>query len=66
MLEVKFEEKPDIYKELYYAAGKLYEIMKNPQAAEEAYQKILEVDYSYRNTVNRLNKLQGGGDGPAN
>ena len=66
MAEVKFEEKPDIYKELYYAAGKLYEIMKNPQAAEEAYQKILEVDYEYRNTVNRLNKLQGGGDGPAN
>jgi tetratricopeptide (TPR) repeat protein len=65
MVEVTFEEKPDIYKELYYAAGKLYEIMKNPKAAEEAYQKILEVDYNYRNTVNRLNKLQGGGDGPA-
>ncbi|MGE5192719.1 MAG: tetratricopeptide repeat protein [Deltaproteobacteria bacterium] len=64
MLEVKFDEKPDIYKELHYAAGKLYEIMKNPKAAEEAYQKILEVDYNDRNTVNRLNKLQGG-DGSA-
>ena len=28
-------------------------------AAEEAYQKVLEVDYSFRDTVDRLNKLQG-------
>jgi tetratricopeptide (TPR) repeat protein len=64
MLELNFEDQPEIYKELYYAAGKLYEIMKNPKAAEEAYQKILEVDYNYRNTVARLNKLQGGDGSP--
>jgi tetratricopeptide (TPR) repeat protein len=61
MLEIKFDENPDAFKELYYAAGKLYELLKNPKAAEECYQKILEVDYNYRNTVARLNKLQGGG-----
>jgi len=65
MAEVKYEEKPDVYKDLYYAAGRLYEEMKNVQAAEDAYQKVLEVDYNFRDTVKRLNKLQGGGDAPA-
>jgi len=64
MLDVKFDEKPDTFKDLHYAAGKLYELLKNPQAAEESYQKILEVDYNYRNTVARLNNLQGAGGTP--
>jgi tetratricopeptide (TPR) repeat protein len=62
MPEVKFDDKPDLYKDLYYTAGKLYEKMKNFAAAEEAFQKVLEVDYSFRDTVDRLNKLQGGGE----
>jgi len=61
MPEVKFDDQPDVYKDLYYAAARLYEKMKNIPAAEEAYQKVLEVDYSFRDTVERLNKLQGGG-----
>lgn len=66
MVDMKFEEKPDSYKELFYSAGVLYEQMKNLPAAEEAYQKILEVDYSYKDAVARLNKLQGGAaEGPA-
>ncbi len=66
MADMKYEEKPDAYKDLYYSAGRLYEEMKNPAAAEEAYQKVLEVDYSYKDTVARLNKLQGGAvEGPA-
>lgn len=60
--EIKFEEKPDVYKELYYAAGVLNEELKNLPAAEEAYQKVLEVDYNFRDTVKRLNKLQGAAD----
>ena len=59
MPDVKFDDKPDVYKDLYYAAGRLYEEMKNVKAAEEAYQKVLEVDYTFRDTVDRLNKLQG-------
>lgn len=62
MAEIKYEDKPDVYKDLYYAAGRLYEEAKNVQAAEEAYQKVLEVDYNFRDTVKRLNKLQGGGE----
>jgi tetratricopeptide (TPR) repeat protein len=62
MLEIKFDDKPDVYKDLYYFAGRLYEELKNFKAAEEAYQKVLEVDYEYKDTVDRLNKLQGAQD----
>lgn len=60
MAEVKYEDQPLVYKDLYYTAGRLYEKSKNAQAAEDAYQKVLEVDYNFRDTVERLNKLQGG------
>lgn len=59
MPEVKYDDKPDLYKDLYYAAGKLYEELKNLPAAEDCYQKILEVDYNFKDTVARLDKLQG-------
>jgi tetratricopeptide (TPR) repeat protein len=62
--EVQFDEKPEIYKDLFYAAGRLYEKLKNIPAAEECYQKILEVDYGYRDTVKRLDELQGGAGAP--
>jgi tetratricopeptide (TPR) repeat protein len=65
MPEIKYDEKPKVYTDLYYSAGRLYEEMKNIPAAEEAYQKVLEVDYSFKDTVDRLNKLQGGGGSPA-
>jgi tetratricopeptide (TPR) repeat protein len=65
MAEIKYEEKPDLFKELNYAAGRLYEELKNSTAAEEAYQRVLEVDYGFRDTVDRLNKLQGGTAAPA-
>ncbi|HEY2253076.1 MAG TPA: tetratricopeptide repeat protein [Planctomycetaceae bacterium] len=64
MPEIKFDDKPDIYKDMYFTAAKLYEELKNPKAAEEAYQKVLEVDYTYRDTIDRLNKLQGGSVAP--
>jgi tetratricopeptide (TPR) repeat protein len=67
MPEVKFDDQPDVYKDLYYSAGRLYEAMKNFSAAEEAYQKVLEVDYNYKDAVARLNKLQesGGSSAPS-
>jgi tetratricopeptide (TPR) repeat protein len=64
MPEIKFDDKPDVYKDLYFTAARLYEELKNVKAAEEAYQKVLEVDYEYRDTVDRLNKLQGTSDPP--
>ena len=62
MAEVKYDDKPDVYKDLYYFSGRLYEELKNVKAAEEAYQKVLEVDYEYKDKVDRLNKLQGAPD----
>ena len=57
--DINFDEKPELFKELFYRLGQLCEEMKDPAAAEEYYQKVLEVDYNYRDTVDRLNKLQG-------
>ncbi|MGQ0637546.1 MAG: tetratricopeptide repeat protein [Planctomycetaceae bacterium] len=65
MPKARHDEKPEVYKDLYYAAGRLYEELKNNPRAEECYQKVLEVDYNYRDTVKRLDALQGGGDSPA-
>lgn len=59
--KVKFEEKPDLYKDMYYSAGRIYEEVKNFAPAEECYQKVLEVDYNFRDTVKRLDALQSGG-----
>jgi tetratricopeptide (TPR) repeat protein len=59
--KVKFEEKPDLYKDMYYSAGRIYEEVKNFVPAEECYQKVLEVDYNFRDTVKRLDALQSGG-----
>jgi tetratricopeptide (TPR) repeat protein len=62
MPEVKFEVNPDLYKELHYSAGVVYQELKNFKAAEEEFQRVLEVDYGYKDTLDRLNKLQGGTD----
>lgn len=65
MPDVKYDDKPDVYKDLFYSAGRLYEELKNVPRAEECYQTVLEVDYNYRDTVKRLDALQGGGAGAA-
>lgn len=57
--EITFEDKPDVYKDVYYSAAVLYEKQKNVKAAEDCYQKVLEVDYAFRDAVKRLNALQG-------
>jgi len=59
------DEKPEVFKDLFYWAGRLYEELKNVPKAEECYQRVLEVDYGYKDTVKRLDALQGGGDAPA-
>ncbi|MBI3862239.1 MAG: tetratricopeptide repeat protein, partial [Planctomycetia bacterium] len=52
--EVKHEDKPDLYKELHYSAGVVYQELKNLKGAEDEFQKVLEVDYSYKDAVDRL------------
>jgi tetratricopeptide (TPR) repeat protein len=63
--EVNYEEQPELYKDAYYSLGRLCEEMKEATVAEECYQKVLEVDYGFRDTVKRLDALQAGRTGEA-
>ncbi|RPI89284.1 MAG: tetratricopeptide repeat protein [Planctomycetaceae bacterium] len=58
--EITHEAHPELFKDLFYFLGRLCEKSGDKPAAEEYYQKVLEVDYAYRDAVTRLNSLQGG------
>ncbi len=58
--EVSFEAQPDLFKDLLYTLGKLCEETKDATAAEDYYQRVLEVDYNYKDALDRLNRLQSG------
>lgn len=49
---------PDEYKECHYYLGRLYEEEKNYDEAEARYTDVLAVDYSYRDTRQRLENIQ--------
>ncbi len=55
------EDKPDLFKEVYYYVGRIEEGLGNKVAAEDAYSEILAHDYDYRDVRARLERLQGGG-----
>lgn len=55
------DDKPGIYKEAHYLLARLYEESKQKEKAEDHYSEILAVDYDYRDTLKRLDELQGGG-----
>lgn len=59
--EVNYDEKPELYKDLYYYLARVCEEQKDLKAAEEFYQKVLEVDYEFRDAVSRLDTLQAQG-----
>jgi tetratricopeptide (TPR) repeat protein len=59
--EVDFEDKPDAFKDVHYSLGRLAEEMKDLAVAEEEYQKVIEVDYGFRDCVQRLEALQSRG-----
>ena len=59
--ELNYDEKPDLFKDLFYSLARICEEQKDLKAAEEYYQKVLEVDYEYRDTVTRLDALQSQG-----
>ena len=62
---LKFDEKPDVFRDLFYSLGRLCEEMKDIPAAEQYYQEVLGVDYGYRDAVARLDRLQSGGKAAA-
>lgn len=55
------DEKPAVYKEAHYLLARLYAESKQKEKAEDHYSEILAVDYDYRDTLKRLDDLQGGG-----
>ena len=57
---VQFEDFPDEFKDLHYVLARLCEELKDEPAAIEHFQTVLTVDYNYRDTRTRLEKLQGG------
>lgn len=62
--EITFEDKPDVFKDIHYSLARLAEEMKDFVVAEEHYQKVVEVDYAYRDCVTRLDTLQSRGQEP--
>jgi tetratricopeptide (TPR) repeat protein len=58
--DLNFDTDPDLFKETYYWAGRVVEELKDLPKAEEYYGKILERDYEYKDTRERLEKIQGG------
>jgi tetratricopeptide (TPR) repeat protein len=59
--DVKFDEKPDRFKELNYYLGRICEKLSERDNAIKWYQEVLAVDYNYRDTQKRLQALESGG-----
>ena len=55
---VDLHDRPDLFKKIHFALGMLYEVKKDWDRAEEHYQEVLGVDYQYRDTLKRLERLQ--------
>lgn len=60
LVEIDADEKPDVYKEINYLAGRVAEELKEREAAIKYYQAVLEVDYLYKDNRERLQALEGG------
>ncbi|WP_230849387.1 tetratricopeptide repeat protein [Planctopirus limnophila] len=57
--KLNFQDTPDPYKECHYILARLYEQSKDNTKAENHYNEVLAVDYSYKDTRERLEKIQG-------
>ncbi|WP_237226391.1 tetratricopeptide repeat protein [Rubinisphaera sp. JC750] len=56
--KVTFEDKPEIFKEIHYLLGRLYQQAKDKQKSEDHYGEVLAVDYDYRDVRARLQGLE--------
>lgn len=59
--KLSVHDQPDQFKTAHYYAGRICEELGKTEEAEAHYQEILAIDYSYRDVLKRLEKLQGGG-----
>ena len=53
-------DNPELFKDVYYWLGRLCEAASDNEVAEGHYSEVLTVDYEYKDTLARLEKLQGG------
>ncbi|WP_139228704.1 tetratricopeptide repeat protein [Planctomicrobium piriforme] len=58
--DLNVDTDPDTYKECHYLLGRVCEEMKDPPSAEKHYGEVLVIDYEYKDTRERLERLQGG------
>lgn len=59
--DLNYDLDPELFKECCYWAGRIAEELKDFPKAEEYYGRVLERDYDYKDTKDRLEGLQGGG-----
>ncbi len=51
---------PDLFKDVNYWLGRLCEAAGDSESAENYFSEVLAVDYNYKDTLKRLEDLQGG------
>ncbi|HWL06816.1 MAG TPA: tetratricopeptide repeat protein [Planctomicrobium sp.] len=58
--ELNAENDPDTFKECHYLLARVCEELKDGPSAEKHYGEVLVLDYEYKDTRERLEKLQSG------
>ena len=54
------QDHADLFKKAHYYLGRICEDSGEPDKAEEHYSEVLAIDYEYKDTLKRLEGLQGG------
>ncbi|MBL4886500.1 MAG: tetratricopeptide repeat protein [Planctomycetaceae bacterium] len=55
--KLSYEENEELFKDVHYYLGRIYEQAKQPKKSEDHYGEILAVDYDYKDVRTRLEKL---------
>ncbi len=58
--EINSDSDPDTFKECHYLLGRVCEELKDGSGAEQHYGEVLVLDYEYKDTRERLERLQSG------
>ncbi len=61
--EISPHDRPDLYCEVHYLLGYLFEDAGDVPKAEHHYTEVLQFDYNFRDARDRLERLQGGTGG---
>ena len=58
--KINVHDEPGLFKDVCYWLGRLCEASGDNESAEQHYSEVLAVDYEYKDTLQRLENLQGG------